>query len=141
MTKRRSKAKAASIGISTIGPGNPPKHTQFQKGTSGNLKGRPKGSKNLSTTFMEAARHPVTVTLNGKERTVTAMHATTLRLAEKAAGGDARATAAFLDWIDEIEKRAAAAKPAAFSLSEADVEVLRAAYERMSQCDPDSAGS
>ena len=90
--------------------------------------------------IMEAASHPVTVTLKGKERTVTAMHATTLRLAEKAAGGDARSAADFLDWIDEIEKRAAAAKPAPFPFSEADVEVLRAAHARMSQCDPDSAG-
>ena len=37
--------------------GNPPKHTQFRKGTSGNPRGRPKGSKNLSTYLMEAARN------------------------------------------------------------------------------------
>jgi hypothetical protein len=30
-----------------IGRGNPPKRTQFPKGTSGNLRGRPRGSKNL----------------------------------------------------------------------------------------------
>jgi hypothetical protein len=32
-----------------VGYGKPPKHTQFQKGASGNAKGRLKGTKNLST--------------------------------------------------------------------------------------------
>ena len=49
--------------------GNPPKHTQFRKGTSGNPRGRPKGSKNLSTYLMEAARDQVTATVDGRTRT------------------------------------------------------------------------
>jgi hypothetical protein len=59
-----------------------------------------------------------------------------MQLATKAAGGDSAAIARFLDWIDEIETRAAAVKPAQFPLSEVDVEVLRAAHERMKQCEP-----
>jgi hypothetical protein len=43
----------------------------------------------------------------------------------------------FLDWIDEIETRAASVKPTQFPLSAPDIEVIRAAYERMKQSDPE----
>ena len=57
-----------------------------------------------------------------------------MQLATKAAGGDQAAMARFLDWVDEIETRVAV-KPSQFQLSAPDIEVLRAAYERMKQCD------
>jgi hypothetical protein len=117
--------------------GNPPKHTQFRKGTSGNPKGRPKGSKNLSTYLMEAARAQVNAMVGGKTRTISKLQATAMQLATKAAGGDQAAIGKFLDWIDEIETRAASVKPTQFPLSAPDIEVIRAAYERMKQCDPE----
>lgn len=120
-----------------IGRGNPPKHTQFPKGKSGNPQGRPKGTKNLRTLVLEAARHPVTVEIGGEQRKISALQATTLQLANKAAKGDAKSMAEFLDWVDEIETHAAAAKPAQFPLSDQDIEVLQAAYERLKQCDAD----
>lgn len=122
-----------------IGRGNPPKHTQFRKGTTGNPRGRPRGSKNLSTYIMEAARDHVTATVGGKVRKISKIQATAMQLATKAAGGDQAAMGKFLDWIDEIESRAAAAKPTQFPLSAPDIEVLRAAYERMKQCAPEKA--
>jgi len=120
-----------------IGRGNPPKHTQFPKGKSGNPQGRPKGTKNLRTLVLEAARHPVTVEIGGEHRKISALQATTLQLANKAAKGDAKSMVEFLDWVDEIETHAAAAKPAQFPLSDQDIEVLQAAYERLKQCDAD----
>jgi hypothetical protein len=117
--------------------GDPPKHTQFRKGVSGNPRGRPKGSKNLSTYLMEAARDQVTATVGGRSRTISKLQATTMQLATKAAGGDHAAIGRFLDWIDEIETRAASVKPTQFPLSAPDIEVIRAAYERMKQCDPE----
>ena len=120
-----------------IGRGNPPKHTQFRKGTTGNPKGRPKGLKNVSTYLMEAARDQVTATVGGRTRKISKIQATAMQLATKAAGGDQAAINKFLDWMDEIESRAAAAKPTQFPLSAPDVEVLRAIYERMKQCDPE----
>src|SRR5581483_3700549 len=116
--------------------GNPPENTRFKPGTSGNRKGRPKGSKNLSTLMMEAARDQVSATIGGKKQKISKIQATTMQLATKAAGGDNAAITKFLNWVDEIETRAAAARPAQFPLSEADLEVLRAVYERMKQCEP-----
>ena len=134
MAKKRQMGTAKKVGR-----GNPPKHTQFRKGKSGNPKGRPKGSKNLSTYLMEAARDHVTATVDGRIRKISKIQATAMQLATKAAGGDQAAIGKFLDWMDEIESRAAATKPTQFPLSAPDIEVLRAAYERMKQCDPEKS--
>lgn len=117
-----------------VGRGNPPKNTRFKKGMSGNIKGRPKGSKNLSTVLMEAARAQVTATIDGKPRRITKLQATAYQLANKAASGDPRAIANFLDWINEIERRVAAARPAEFPFGPGDLEVLRAIHKRMKEC-------
>jgi Family of unknown function (DUF5681) len=85
---------------------------------------------------MEAARDHVTATVGGKSRKISKIQATTMQLATKAASGNHAAMSKFLDWIDEIETRAAAAKPTQFPLGEPDLEVLRAAYERMKQSEP-----
>jgi Family of unknown function (DUF5681) len=117
--------------------GNPPKHTQFRKGISGNPRGRPKGSKNLATYLMEAARDQFSATVDGRTRTISKLQATTMQLATKAAGGDQAAMARFLDWIDEIETRAASVKPSQFPIGAPDIEVIRTVYERMKQCEPE----
>jgi len=120
-----------------VGRGNPPLHTRFKPGQSGHPEGRPKGSKNLKTLIMEAARDHVTATIDGKSRKISKLQATTMQLATKAAGGNQAAMNELLDRIDEIETRAEAAKPSQFPLSEPDLEVLRAAYERMKKCEPE----
>ena len=55
-----------------VGYGKPPKDTRFQKGQSGNPKGRPKGSKNFATLLHEALNQLVTVREDGRSRKVTA---------------------------------------------------------------------
>ena len=84
---------------------------------------------------MEAARDHVTATVGGRTRKISKIQATAMQLATKAAGGDQAAMGRFLDWVDEIETRAASVKPTQFPLSAPDIEVIRAAYERMKQCD------
>ncbi len=130
-TIAKSARKAAKVG-----KGKPPEHTRFAKGSSGNRRGRPKGSKNLSTIIMDAANTQVMATIDGKQRKITKVVAAAMQLATKAAGGDKQSMGRFLDWIDEIEARAAAAKPVQFPFSALDLEVLRETYERMKQCTP-----
>ncbi len=45
-----------------IGYGKPPRETRFTKGHSGNLKGRPKGAKNLETIVNKVGKRRVKVT-------------------------------------------------------------------------------
>ena len=135
-----AKAKNPPDTIPKTGRGNPPKHTQFQKGVSGNKNGRPKGSKNLSTVLMDAAGDRVTVTIGGKQRRISKLQATAMQLATNAAGGHPASVAKFLDWFDKFERRAAAAKPAEFPFSAADREVLYAVDERMRLCRPPQGG-
>jgi hypothetical protein len=137
MAKKR---KPTNQPIQKVGRGHPPKRTRFRKGQSGNKTGRPKGSKNLSTLMMEAADSQVVIKVDGKSRRISRLQATTLQLATQAARGNQRAIGKFLDWIDEFETRALALKPTQFPLSAPDVEVLRAAYERMKECNPDEGG-
>jgi hypothetical protein len=131
--------KPADGTTTRVGRGHPPKHTQFRKGTSGNLKGRPKGSKNLSTLLREAGDDQVSVTIGGKTRSISKLQATTMQLATKAAKGDQAAMNKFIEWMDEIETRAAAAKPSQYPLSEADIGVIQETYERMKRCEPEGS--
>ena len=131
-----AKATNPSDTIPKTGRGNPPKHTQFKKGVSGNKKGRPKGSKNLSTLLMDAARDPVTVTTGSKPRRMSKLQASVMQLATRAAGGDRASIVELLDRVDELERRAAAAKPAEFPFSAADLVVLYAIHERIRLCTP-----
>lgn len=70
-------------------------------------------------------------TVDGKQRKMTALHATTMQLAIKAAKGDHRSMAEFLDWVDKIEQRKESTKPAQYPFTAADIEVIKAVYQRL----------
>lgn len=131
MAKSPRKGKG---GGDKVGPGNPPKSTRFKKGVSGNPNGRPAGSKNLSTILREAADGTVVATIDGKQRKITRLQAAAVQLATNAAKGDTRSIGKLLDVMDEVERRAAAAKPAQFPLEAADVAVIKHIHTRMKLC-------
>jgi Family of unknown function (DUF5681) len=89
---------------------------------------------------MEAAEAQVTATIDGKPRKISKLTATAMQLATKAASGNEPSMGKLLDWIDEIEARAAAARPVEFPFMPADLMVLRAVHERMKLCEPPKTG-
>ncbi|MFZ1006329.1 MAG: DUF5681 domain-containing protein, partial [Candidatus Sulfotelmatobacter sp.] len=74
-----------------IGYSNPPRHTQFPVGKSGNPKGRPKGSKNFATVIERELNDRVPVTENGKRKKISKREAIAKQVINKAAGGDLKA--------------------------------------------------
>jgi hypothetical protein len=81
-----------------VGYGKPPKHTRFQKGCSGNPRGRPRGSKGWTKLLREAVLAKVEVRENGRPppRKITKLEVAVTQLVNKAAAGDLRALAFLL---------------------------------------------
>jgi len=77
--------------MSKIGKGNPPKHTQFKPGQSGNPKGRPK---------LPDIKEALAKILEGDEDGMTALEEILKALIKKAKKGDVRA--AFQDHFGMI---------------------------------------
>src|ERR1700682_1598585 len=88
-----------------VGYGKPPRDTRFQKGQSGNLRGRPSGSNNLSTLVSEALNEPVIITEDGGRRKISKGRAIITPLVNRSAKGDLRAAKILLDILHEIERR------------------------------------
>jgi hypothetical protein len=114
-----------------IGKNRPPRHTQFKKGDGRKRPGRPKGSKNIATIIMEAARDQVDVTIAGKKRKISKAQSAAIQLANAAATGDPKLVVRFLDLIADIEARAEAARPAEYPFSDVDKKVIREVYTRL----------
>jgi hypothetical protein len=94
---------ANRTGTSQTGYGNPPMHTRFTKGKSGNPKGRPKGSQNLATILAKAGRQRIKVTENGRTRYITKFEASMLQLMNQAVSGDLKAIRELHSWITSLE--------------------------------------
>jgi len=99
-----------------VGFGRPPKHTRFQKGHSGNPRGRPRGSLNTSTLLEQALKEKVVVSENGRRKKVSKHRAILKQLVNKAAQGDHRAMQLLLiqqiPKLEELEaERVASAAP------------------------------
>jgi hypothetical protein len=113
-----------------VGYGNPPRHTQFTKGQSGNPGGRPKGSQNLATVMDKIMRQRVKVTENGRERHLTKGEAMFLQLWNKALRGDVTAIHELRYWVQFFMDVARPSSHPTIS-HEADHAVLARALERI----------
>lgn len=82
-----------------IGYRRPPSHTQFKKGTSGNKRGRPKGSNNFITLLDKELGQAVVVNENGKKKTVTRLQAMVKRMVANALQGDQKAVLTLVEIV------------------------------------------
>ena len=82
-----------------VGYGRPPKATRFQKGRSGNPKGRPR-NRRRDIPYDSLLGQMVTVREDGRERRVTAAEAFILQLTKKGLEGDSASARASLAAIE-----------------------------------------
>ena len=107
-----------------VGFGKPPKKTQFKPGQSGNCKGRRKGSFNMMTIVQNELEQEVEVSEGGRRRRMSKVQIGIRQLANKAASGDAKAIAMFLDLMRKIGKFDEAPAPAAPAVDERDLQAI-----------------
>jgi hypothetical protein len=116
-----------------VGHGKPPKNTQFQKGRSGNPKGRPRGTRNVATVLERTLRELVVINENGKRKTITKMQAAVKQLVNQAASGDLAAVRQLMALVTSAEQRASDAPAERPSMTEVDQEVMARMLERFEQ--------
>lgn len=83
----------------------PPKATQFTHGKSGNPKGRPKGRRNLKTDLTRLMEKRVQIREDGEQRYVSGLELMLLKLFEKAAKGDAKASTQIFNMLMKLEAK------------------------------------
>jgi hypothetical protein len=86
-----------------VGYRRPPKATQFSKGTSGNPRGRPKGSRTVGALLQDILQQKIAVTENGKTRRLPALEVILRRLANDAMRSEPRALKLLLALYDRYE--------------------------------------
>lgn len=119
-----------------VGPGRPPKHSQFQKGKSGNPKGRPKGTLNLATVLERTLRERVVINENGERKVITKMEAAVKQLVNKAAKGDIPAFKILSALAASAEERMAdSSQSPVDQLQEADHMVMQNILKRLAKTD------
>jgi Family of unknown function (DUF5681) len=79
-----------------VGYGKPPKASRFKSGTSGNAKGRPKGSKNLKTLIRRAMTSTISIQEGSQSRRVTKIEGVVLRQLQDALKGNDRSAMAII---------------------------------------------
>ena len=86
----------------TVGYKKPPEHSRFQKGQSGNKKGRPKASKNLKTETIEELSEKVKIRIGERQVRVSKHRALLKMLTLKALRGDARSINTLLNLMVQV---------------------------------------
>ncbi len=113
-----------------VGYRSPPEATRFQKGISGNPRGRPKGSLNVATVLVKTLREKAVITENGRRKTVTKLEAALKQLVNKAAAGDLRALRHLTALAHDAEAQQNARDTELLDLGEMDRDVMQGILRR-----------
>jgi hypothetical protein len=89
---------------------------RFQKGISGNPKGRPKGSKNLATIFRKITHEKVQINGPQGPRWITKLEAGITQLVNRAAKGDTKAIRELIHWTRVFGDAAPITAPPIFNI-------------------------
>jgi len=118
-----------------VGRGRPPKHTQFQKGESGNPKGRPKGARNLRKVLEECLLAPMPMAVNGKQVRMTTAEVLIKKMITEMGKGNMPAARILMELMLHVDARTPApandaAPEAADELEPDDDQIIRQALAR-----------
>lgn len=125
MPKHKMTKKGGKVGYR-----KPPEDRRFPKGRSGNPKGRPRGTKNVSTYYMDELSRKVPITEDGKRKQISKLEANIKQEVTQGAAGDRKMANKVIDRALELEERNRSAKPAA-SFTDADRQLIQILYQRM----------
>lgn len=114
-----------------VGYGNPPEHTRFKAGKSGNPHGRPKGTLNMATVLERTQRERVVINENGRRKTITKLEAAIKQLTNKAASGELRALQLLTALVRSAEERALKTVAPDSTLEEVDERVFLDILKRL----------
>lgn len=95
----------------TVGYGKPPKSGQFQKGVSGNPKGRPKKARTVSEFVAQELEKQVTVKVDGEAQVMTKAEAVAKRLVADSLSGDTTKSKVAIDKLQKMGLTGSAPTP------------------------------
>jgi hypothetical protein len=114
-----------------VGYRNPPEHTRFRKGQSGNPKGRPKGTLNMATVLERTLREKVVITENGKRKIITKLEAAIKQLTNQVASGELKALHLLAKLVRSAEESAVQGPISESALEENDEKVFLGILKRL----------
>ncbi len=114
-----------------IGYGKPPIPGRCRRGHSGNPRGRPRGSKNLSTLMDHALKEKVTIKEGDNRKKITKQEAMLKQLVNKAASGDHKSIQLLVALLQQSELRREALAPQESSPEAAYEEMIEGVFERI----------
>ena len=114
---------------------------KFQKGQSGNPKGRPRGSLNRATIARKVMGQTVAVVRDGRRKRISVHEAVLTRHANKALNeGDTRSAQLLLNEMRLADKSGEGTDPALQPLDEDDLGVVHTLIERIRRCGDEEGG-